>query len=387
MSSLRFVAACLVVAQHASLIWADGQESAALLRPGFAAVSLFFMLSGFVLTWSGRPGTSARTFWRGRAARIYPTHLVALAGGILLLWTFGQDVPVRQWLPNALLVQTWSPHFNLLDAGVNPVSWSLCCEAAFYVVFPLLVRLANAIPAARLWRWAAAAMATTMLVPVLVTVLRPAVEGEPTFGYFPVTLHQMWLVYAFPLARLPEFLLGVLLARLVREGRAHGVRLWHGAVALAVVLPFQLRAPLLFSIAALTVIPFTAIMLGAVNSDVRSGPTLLRNRVLVWLGGVTFGLYMTHFLVIQNGYELLDPSHTAGALQKLLYTAVLLAAALTVAVLMYRCVELPMMRLLSGRRRAGARTGRETAVVPEPLVEALLPGRETPSKTEMQSEA
>jgi peptidoglycan/LPS O-acetylase OafA/YrhL len=46
-------------------------------------VSFFFVLSGFVLTWSARPDDIATGFWRRRIARIYPVHLVTAGGARL----------------------------------------------------------------------------------------------------------------------------------------------------------------------------------------------------------------------------------------------------------------------------------------------------------------
>src|SRR5262245_62142748 len=42
------------------------------LKYGTSGVTFFFVLSGFVLTWSARPGTKIRTFYRRRFARIFP---------------------------------------------------------------------------------------------------------------------------------------------------------------------------------------------------------------------------------------------------------------------------------------------------------------------------
>ena len=45
------------------------------LKYGTSGVTFFFVLSGFVLTWSAQPGTKIRTFYRRRFARIWPAAL------------------------------------------------------------------------------------------------------------------------------------------------------------------------------------------------------------------------------------------------------------------------------------------------------------------------
>ncbi|MFF2078644.1 acyltransferase family protein [Kitasatospora sp. NPDC058162] len=353
LTGLRFIAAAAVVAQHASLIWTHGHgESATLLRLGFAAVTFFFLLSGFLLTWAWRPEQPVPVFWRRRVARILPTHLVTLLIGALLLAAAGQAVPLRAWLPNALLVQTWPPSFDLLNPGVNGVSWSLCSDLVFYLLFPVIARRAVSIRPERLWAWAAAAVTAIALIPLLATAARAWLNGPP-FG-LGVTLRQMWLCYAFPPARMPEFLLGVVLARLVREGRLDGVRTWHGAVAFALLYPLDQRSPLLFGIAAITVLPLAALIAGAANADRLSRPSRLAHPVAERLGALSLTLYLSHYLVIEHGDALLDPYGTADGLRPLLYTAVLVGGSLAAAWLLHVLVEEPLVRALNAPRRRPA---------------------------------
>ncbi|MER7673268.1 acyltransferase [Kitasatospora sp. NPDC096128] len=351
LTGLRFVAAAAVVAQHSSLIWTRGHgENAVLLRLGFAAVTFFFLLSGFLLTWAWRPDQPVGIFWRRRVARILPSHLVTLALGVLLLAAAGRAVPLHAWLPNALLVQTWSPRFDLLDPGVNGVSWSLCCDLAFYLLFPVVARRAAAIRPERLRHWAAAAVAAVVLVPLLATAARPLLDGPP-FG-LAVTQRQIWFSYTFPPARMPEFLLGVVLARLVQEGRLDRVRSWHGALAFALLYPLDHVAPLMFGIAAITVLPLAALIAGTANADRLGRPSWLAHPVTERLGALSMALYLTHLLVIEHGDALLDPDGTADGLRPLLFTVVLVAGSLAAAWLLHLAVEEPMVRLLNEPRRA-----------------------------------
>ena len=76
LTSLRWFAALAVFLVHADSLfqWAPLR----LFRFGASGVTFFFILSGFVLTWSMVPNLSARTFWWRRFARIYPACFVAL---------------------------------------------------------------------------------------------------------------------------------------------------------------------------------------------------------------------------------------------------------------------------------------------------------------------
>src|SRR5437763_7722349 len=85
LTSVRFFAAILVVFYHytghifQSFPWIQGA-----IEIGYYAVSIFYVLSGFVLVYSysnpqGAFRGSRRAFWIGRFARIYPAYLLAFA--------------------------------------------------------------------------------------------------------------------------------------------------------------------------------------------------------------------------------------------------------------------------------------------------------------------
>src|SRR5690349_2309269 len=141
LTGLRWVAALLVFGLHVNNFrYFDGTTGRVVtwaFGAGATGVSFFFVLSGFVLTWSARPGDRAPAFWRRRAARILPVHLVTAAIALVMALTLEhQSMPsLRQGLANVLLVHSWwRPWWQTLD----PVSWSLACEAFFYALFPLL---------------------------------------------------------------------------------------------------------------------------------------------------------------------------------------------------------------------------------------------------------
>jgi peptidoglycan/LPS O-acetylase OafA/YrhL len=147
LTSLRFVAAAMVVCFHSAGRFGfrpDAERQPLQVALG-SAVSLFFVLSGFVLAYNyaelhGR--TAIRTYYRARVARIWPLHLACLAFIVLL------DPAIRRpcadatlpWLPvHALLMQSWFP-VNVAGVSLfNAVAWSLSVEWAFYLAFPLLL--------------------------------------------------------------------------------------------------------------------------------------------------------------------------------------------------------------------------------------------------------
>ena len=77
LTSLRFVAALLVFANHIGDAYArEGSALWQVLESGFVGVTFFFVLSGFVLTWTHSPADRPGQFFRRRIARIVPNYFV-----------------------------------------------------------------------------------------------------------------------------------------------------------------------------------------------------------------------------------------------------------------------------------------------------------------------
>jgi hypothetical protein len=108
---------------------------------GNSGVTFFFVLSGFVLTWSFTPNDTAPRFYWRRFARIWPALAVSTALAVPVFYS-GRAVALDHaqqlgLLASLTLVQAWIP--EVLFAG-NPAAWSLSDEAFFYALFPFLVR-------------------------------------------------------------------------------------------------------------------------------------------------------------------------------------------------------------------------------------------------------
>src|SRR3954454_23635049 len=136
LTGLRFWFAFLVVVHHSLQHW-FGNRVYPVADFGYIGVDFFFVLSGFVLTWSWRPEVSAGRFWWNRVARIWPLHLTTLV--LAVVAGVGVAISGVALVPNLLLVQAWWPQQHVYF-GFNAVSWSLSCEVFFYLCFPVLYR-------------------------------------------------------------------------------------------------------------------------------------------------------------------------------------------------------------------------------------------------------
>lgn len=149
LTSLRFIAALLVLLNHCGFESSTFPLLRSLASNGYEAVSFFFVLSGFVLSYNYYSRSakdvlrgSLPEFFRGRMARIYPMYLLAL----LVAWPHfihgfktGQ-VPAGIFWPSLIsvptLLQSWFP---ALAMAWNIPAWSLSVEAFCYCLFPLLL--------------------------------------------------------------------------------------------------------------------------------------------------------------------------------------------------------------------------------------------------------
>lgn len=201
LTSLRFFAAAMIVLLHAS-----GQFGPAQINMLFSlggGVSFFFVLSGFVLTYSypdlPRGRDVARFLWR-RFARLWPAYVVGIALSIAVTARYVHSF----WMPEAwkltvdlLMIQTWIP-FDVVISSLNSPSWSISTEFGFYLLFPLLLTdLRNT------WRAKLAMSLGVAAVMIAVPTYLNLPYGSTT------GLSSAALIYFNPLGRLFEFVLGM----------------------------------------------------------------------------------------------------------------------------------------------------------------------------------
>lgn len=361
LTSLRFFAALHVYIFHVQAIVAVFgpiwyQRLASI---GYVGVSFFFVLSGFILvyTYAGKP-VSARDFWRARFARVYPAYAFALLLTapffIFAVQHYSQiNVPFMAFqaahakvaaVLEILLLQSWVPPAPL---SWNAVGWSLSVEAFFYLVFPFVLLRYSRLSVKQLFATMIGCWLASNLISTSYTVLRPDEVVNPGSQ-----VYTSWMnaVKFFPVARLPEFLMGMaagfVFLRSERNQRNALPLIASGAIAIAMVAGFSNKIPYAIIHTALLSPAFAAIIYG-----VALGPrwtSILENRLLVLFGDASYSMYLIHVTVVFNFFVTQKGVRNANFLG----LAECLVIVLMISILIYRFIEEPARRKLRPKQKA-----------------------------------
>ena len=310
LTSLRFFAAFWVLLFHLRIHLADKQPFIfeRILLGGPLAMTFFFVLSGFILVvasqgkepWQDMSGYA----WR-RFARIYPVYLAYL----LLFWfiigfagnlgTKPLRAAVLLGFTDLTLTNAWFPQAFLGGFGRDG-TWSLSAEIFFYALFPFLL-------------FHARQMSDRALVLAVRWSIAFAVSGALLGKYLPPQGSIAETVYySLPIFRLPEFAAGVFYAVWLLRDTA---RLPSGrklAVLSAVLFAYGCLVAHVFPYVAadFILIPFLLCLFAYFMREEASWASrLLSSRPLVFLGEISFALYLVQIFTI-NLY--LQPGRGAG---------------------------------------------------------------------------
>ena len=355
LTGLRFPAALAVFTFHAFIpipplrLLADDRTEFRLFdwfgQTGGLGVTFFFVLSGFVLTWSARDTDTATGFWRRRFVKIYPNYVVAWV--LAMLAFAGAMTPTPVAVSNLLMVQVWTPDYST-NFSVDPPSWSLGAEAVFYLCFPLLLAGLRRVAPRHLKYWITGAFAAVWATPALAYALFPKTPLVPG-GMSSVPAY--WFAYVLPPVRMVDFALGILVALAVRHGRWRDIGMVPSLLLVAGGYWLTYHVPYLYGQRATMIIPIALLIAAAATADVDGRFSPFRNRAMVWLGEISFAFYLLHYVVLswlRNALGTQMFSTPAGL-------SILLGAALGTVALswaLYTAVETPLVRRFSRPRRA-----------------------------------
>jgi len=306
LTSLRFFAAALIVFDHAT---ADRHGWIREI-PYYQGVTFFFVLSGFILTYSYPVLPEKKdvlNFWLARFARIWPAYFVSLVWAIVLVpgWLTILATPYgafRALLSTAAL-QAWIPQMDYFFYP-NAVGWSLSVEAFFYLLFPFLIR---ELKTGRYW------MLLLCCIPTCLVLVTATASNLVLYAKSTTDVDIDGLVYIFPLTRLPEFMIGMVAALSLRQPADRRSRpviaTFIEVMAVAAVLAQYLLTPTWYETGPLSHVfpasiclwlersgsaPLYALLISVIAREQGILSRLLRFRPLVLGGEISYALYLLH---------------------------------------------------------------------------------------------
>jgi peptidoglycan/LPS O-acetylase OafA/YrhL len=321
---------------------------APVVNAGYASVSFFILLSGFVLAYNyagqARAGElDKKRFWKARFTRLYPIYFFSL----LLSWRM---VPIEYqvhshamfWTGMALaplLLQGWVPE---VATFLNTPAWTMSAESFFYVLFPWLANWKRPVRVAPHLIKMAAVWVLGMVPGALYTAFNPdGIAHLDRWSWGP------WLqaLKYMPLPHLASFVFGVMLANLDElVGRTSRVRFILGTAGFAAtftLLELAPHVPYAILHDGLLMPLFGCIILGL--AGINPLASAFSARPLVFVGEASYCLYLLHF----NLWNLIHDTHILNRLDLARFDPwISYVILITMAVLALHLVEKPAQRQL-----------------------------------------
>jgi peptidoglycan/LPS O-acetylase OafA/YrhL len=290
LDGLRAYAALSVLAFHAASIW--------LFSLGWVGVHVFFILSGFLITWILLNTKEATNFYSSfylrRTLRIFPIYYFVLLL-VLVIAVYCNNAIADFWY-FFFYLQNFKLAANEFTVNFPSYyhTWSLAIEEQFYLFFPFVVRN----------------LGRQSLKYFLITMIFCSMAVRFTLVYF---YSGSALVWANTISNIDFLLSGALLAYFYRVTESQRIRqslvfILSGTVILYLGFAFLTSFANAFTGISLTqangqfflmvLIPAILLLIHALlNHNSRFFRLAFENNVIVYLGKISYGLYLFHFPV------------------------------------------------------------------------------------------
>lgn len=341
LTGIRFFAALAVFLFHYGAGFGDrfgvpGYVSR-FLHHGYLGVSLFFVLSGFVLTHTyGRGLNSKRSiaeFYVARLARIYPVYLLAL---VVALPTLERSLDLGRVFAVLLMVQSWGPATSYYGYAWVMQAWTLSIELFFYLVFPALIILLNRMTRRVLF------LTTGGIAVLIVVFATPTISPGAMLG-LPVAAQAL---IPLPLIRLLEFGYGMLLCRISEQAPIRASTVGRN--------DFLTIANIIFIILSLSmvdtaqILSFATLSVGVLIVQLTVGKgvvtRMLSTKTMVLLGTSSYAMYILQ-QPVREWVRIMAPEHVGALINPI----ILLVTSVLVYLLYERCAQRYLRGAIAGR--------------------------------------
>lgn len=308
LDGIRAIAVIMVLAYHLKL---------ALFKSGFLGVTVFFVLSGYLITGIlisevEEEGTiDLKNFWLRRIRRLVPA-VMSMAVVIIfvsavvnrIIFTKG----CKDFLASVLGFNNWWQIFNKVSyfeaAGVpSPFThcWSLAIETQFYLIYPLILlgiyKLVKSRGEGRAKRGLLFAGVTLLLalISVILMIVLFDPQQDASRVYYGTDTRAFSLLFGALLAILWEY-------RMVPRRLSASVNMVLGSVSFAVLLVMTIAingsSNFWYRGGQFLGTILTVLMVYAVSGRKTWLSRFLSNPVLKWIGDRSYSIYLWHYPII-----------------------------------------------------------------------------------------
>lgn len=312
---LRGIAVALVVLEHASDI----------VPGGYIGVDVFFVISGFVITrlmlaeFQSQGTVSLRDFYARRIRRLIPALSVVLAGTLLLSMVVlspGIEQESAVWAAVSSLFFVANVRYLLqggyffLESDPFRHLWSLGVEEQFYAIYPLLLLCVFVWSKRRGWNpsrvlgWTLLAVSAVSFVGASLLAVGELLPLATRLSFFG-TPFRFWELMA-------GAMVAILLGKGVRQIPRPVVLVAQSVGLIAIVWPAVAYGPftLFPGVAAIPPVLGTALLI-ATGSQLSPARILTESRPLVYLGNISYGLYLWHWPLLVFSKRLFPENSSA----------------------------------------------------------------------------
>ena len=316
LTSLRFFFAIMVFVSHLSYLEKSSNPILSNLfinffSEGYIGVSFFFILSGFILSYNYYEKITTgqypfKLFYINRFSRIYPLHILTFLISFIFVSEYFIENPIFYFKTSLIHIFLLQSFFKIpkIHINFNPPSWSISNEIFFYFLTPILF-----FAFFKLKKYVIKIIVVILIIIFLIIGMSVLPSKFARF-----------IFYVNPLIRVFDFIMGIFLYLIYKKINFQNFSKLYSTILellsiiiFSIFLTFHKDVSQVYRYSIYYWLPILFIIFIFSNQNGWISK-LLSQKVFIYLGEISFGFYMIHFLAIRLyfTYFYVDPQINSG---------------------------------------------------------------------------
>lgn len=315
------------------------------LRNGSIGVTLFFVLSGFVINIGyGEKFKECGVkdyicFQKKRIIKIYPLYLVTMI--VMFVFNIHSFESLSDIFKNIIRFAFCIPMLQSLipiqevAQSFNGAAWFLSCLFVLYLVTPLVLKWNYRIRKSKIWSIICLSL-MIILVPIIVVFSKKFLDEKYLIGF----------IYCSPYMRITNYLSGIFLANIYLNSKEKidgsiSVKkaTWGEGLAIIIFLITYIFVPQLPGEIAYTLYVLTSLLCVLCFSYSKGKVSCFLSKYMnIFLGNISFEFYLIHYPLISIGYYLVT-KYNVYPTKLVMWSVIFFVVSLTFAILVYKLMR------------------------------------------------